>query len=67
MGRKIWYGTHSERGALTAAMLFTLVETCKLNHVNPREYFKRLVADLHAGRAPVTPFEFKLASAEAAA
>jgi len=67
VGRKTWYGTHSERGALTAAILFTLVETCKLNHVNPREYFKWLVAELHAGRAPVTPYEFKLASAAIAA
>lgn len=67
VGRKTWYGTHSERGALTAAILFTLVETCKLNHVNPREYFKRLVADLHAGLEPTTPLEFKQASAADAA
>lgn len=60
VGRKTWYGTHSERGALTAAILFTLVESCKLNHVNPREYFKRLVESLHAGLTPVTPHEFKL-------
>jgi transposase len=67
VGRKTWYGTHSERGALTAAILFTLVETCKLNHVNPREYFKRLVRDLHDELNPQTPLEFKLASAESAA
>ena len=60
VGRKTWYGTHSERGALTAAILFTLVETCKLNHVNPREYFKRVVDDLHAGNSAVTPCEFKI-------
>ena len=59
VGRKTWYGTHSERGALTAAILFTLVETCKLNGVNPREYFARLVADLHRGLTVVTPTEFK--------
>lgn len=59
VGRKTWYGTHSERGALTAAILFTLVETCKLNHVNPREYFKKLVTDLHDGEPVRTPFEFK--------
>lgn len=61
VGRKTWYGTHSERGALTAAVLFTLVESCKLNHVNPREYFKRLVTDLHDGEPVRTPFEFKQA------
>lgn len=60
VGRKTWYGTHSERGALTAAILFTLVESCKLNHVNPREYFKNLVTDLHDGLEPRTPYEFKL-------
>lgn len=59
VGRKTWYGTHSERGAQTAAILFTLVEGCKLNKVNPREYFKKLVQDLHKGKAPFTPKEFK--------
>ena len=61
VGRKTWYGTHSQRGALTAAILFTLVETCKLNHVNPREYFKRLVTDLHDGEPVMTPSGFKQA------
>ena len=59
VGRKTWYGTHSERGALTAAVLFTLVETCKLNEINPREYFALLVSDLHAGNPVITPYEFK--------
>ena len=63
VGRKTWYGTHSKRGALTAAILFTLVETCKLNQVNPREYFKRLVTELHDGITPQTPLEFKSAPA----
>ena len=59
VGRKTWYGTHSEQGARTAAILFSLVETCKLNHVNPREYFKNLVQDLLNGKNPYTPKEFK--------
>ena len=59
VGRKTWYGTHSERGAKTAAVLFTLVETCKLNQVNPREYFKRLTQDLLSGSKPCTPVTFK--------
>lgn len=60
VGRKTWYGTHSPRGALTAAILFSLVETCKLNQVNPREYFKHLAEDLLAGLKPYTPAHFKL-------
>lgn len=67
VGRKTWYGTHSERGAFTAAVLFTVVETCKLNGVNPREYFAHLTADLHAGREVLAPAEFKQASLTAAA
>lgn len=70
VGRKTWYGTHSERGALTAAILFTLVESCKLNHLNPREYFGQLIYDLHAGNPVLTPYElkqFELADAAAAA
>ena len=59
IGRKTWYGTHSKQGAETAAILFSLVESCKLNELNPREYFKKLVAALHAGGVPRTPSEFK--------
>jgi len=59
IGRKTWYGTHSKRGAKTAAILFSLVESCKLNQVNPREYFKHLVQDLLSGKKAYTPEEFK--------
>lgn len=59
IGRKTWYGTHSERGAETSAILFSIVETCKLNKINPREYFKNLVQDLHLGKKPYTPSEYK--------
>lgn len=59
IGRKTWYGTHSERGAETSAILFSLVESCKLNKINPRIYFKNLVQDLHLGKKAYTPKEFK--------
>ena len=59
VGRKTWHGTHSKRGARTAATLFTLVESCKLNKVNPRQYFKDLVKGLHQGEEAFTPKEFK--------
>jgi len=59
IGRKTWYGTHSERGAKTAAIIFTLVESCKLVGINPREYFKKLVEDLHRGKEAYTPWDFQ--------
>lgn len=58
VGRKTWYGTHSERGAETAAILFSIVETCKLNHINPRQYLEKLVQDLLQGQKPFTPSDF---------
>lgn len=59
IGRKTWYGTHSERGAETTAILFSLVESCKLNGINPREYIKKLVQDLHQGLPAFTPREYR--------
>jgi len=60
VGRKTWYGTHSERGAETAAILFSLVETCKLSKVNPREYFAYLVVAILNRQKPMLPVEYKI-------
>lgn len=59
VGRKTWYGTHSEKGAKTASILFSIVESCKLNNINPREYLRKLVHDLHIGKPAYTPNEFR--------
>lgn len=59
VGRKTWYGTHSEQGSITAAILFSLIETCKLCKVNPKEYLSQLTQDLLAGKPVFTPGEFK--------
>jgi transposase len=58
IGRKTWYGTHSRQGAETNAVLFTLVQSCKLCKVNPRQYFPKLVENIHAKRSPLTPAQF---------
>ncbi len=58
IGRKTWYGTHSKRGAQTNAVLFTLIETCKLNKANPRDYFKDIVHAIHEKREIFTPSEY---------
>jgi hypothetical protein len=59
IGRKTWFGTHSKQGAKTASILFTLVESCKLNNINPRVYFKKLIQQLHFGQKAFTPKELK--------
>ena len=58
IGRKTWYGTHSKRGAETNAVLFSLVESCKLNKVNPREYFRDIVHAIHEKRPIFSPYEY---------
>lgn len=64
IGRKTWYGTHSKRGAKTNAIMFSLVESCKLNKVNPREYFKEIVHAKHEKRPIFTPAEYKKLKSE---
>lgn len=64
IGRKTWYGTHSKRGATTNAILFSLVESCKLNKINPREYFREIVHSAHESRGFFTPFEYVNIKAE---
>lgn len=58
IGRKTWYGTHSKQGAKTTAILFSVIESCKLNGVNPREYLKAITAEIHAGKPVFTPHQF---------
>ncbi len=59
IGRKTWYGTHSERGAESATIHFTIVGACKLNGVNPREYYKYIIECIHHKKPLLTPFNYK--------
>jgi len=60
IGRKTWYGTHSRQGAETNAVLFSLVESCKINKINPREYFREIVHAIHERKEIFTPNEYSL-------
>jgi transposase len=59
IGRKTWYGTHSERGAKTSAIHQTLVESCKLIDFNPREYYRESVFRTLQKQPPLSPKEMK--------
>ena len=65
IGRKTWYGTHSKRGSDTNAVLFSIVETCKLNAINPRTYLHQLVKDIHQKKKPYTPRQAAIDKIEA--
>jgi transposase len=59
VGRKTWYGTHSKQGAKTAAILFTVIESCKLNRLNSNEYLEAQIDNLNNGRPFQTPAEYQ--------
>jgi transposase len=59
IGRKTWYGTHSEDGAKTNAIHFSLCESCRLNEVEPRAYYYFLRQLLLEGKELITPFQYK--------
>jgi hypothetical protein len=42
LGRKNWLFVGNQRGADAAALFYSLIETCKLNDVNPKTYLRKL-------------------------
>ena len=49
VGRKNHYGSKSKRGTEVAAILYSLIETAKLNGLNPVEYLRRATEAQLAG------------------
>lgn len=58
IGRKTWLGTHSERGAETTEILFTIFQSCNLARVNAPKYLSAVVEALLQGDPPFTPQEY---------
>ena len=46
--------------AETAGVHFSIVESCKLIGLNPREFYADAVRRVHKKETPVTPQEYKL-------
>jgi len=57
VGRKNYYGSGNHTGAETAATLFTIIESCKKNDVDPRTYLLKALVEASEGQKPPTPFE----------
>lgn len=54
LGRNNFYGSHSRRGTEVAAIMYSLVESAKLNGVDPKRYLKlALKAALDGKRIPL--------------
>lgn len=60
VGRKIWYGSHSKRGAFTNAAHFTIVQSCLVNKVNPRNYYPWVIERILHNKEILTPYEYSL-------
>ncbi len=58
IGRKTWLGTHSERGAETTEILFTIFQSCNLSKVNAPRYLSAVIEALLRGDPPFTPQDY---------
>ena len=65
LGRKNWLFAGSHDGARHAAILYSLINTCKLNSVNPYEYLRDVIARIYSHPtsriAELLPHRWKLA------
>jgi transposase len=57
LGRNNFYGSHSKRGTQVAAILYSLVESAKLNGIDPKSYLKAALANALAGERIRLPHE----------
>jgi transposase len=57
LGRKNFYGSRSIDGADLAAIIYTLIESCKKVELDPREYLLTTIKLAAAGLGTETPYE----------
>ena len=57
MGRKNFYGSRSIDGADLAAIMYTIIETCKKFELDPRNYLSTTLKNAAANKQTETPFE----------
>ncbi|RLV57688.1 hypothetical protein D5018_21230 [Parashewanella curva] len=62
VGRKNFLFCHTESGANSSAVLYSIVETCKVNGVNPTQYLTYLfgqLAHVPSDLEPLMPWNFE--------
>ena len=56
VGRKNFYGTHSDQATEATAIAYSILSSCKLHDVDPKKFLGRfLTAQLQCGELPMTP------------
>ncbi len=58
VGRKNYHGSNNHTGAETAATHFTIIETCKKNDIDPRQFILMTLKRIAAGKPVWTPLEY---------
>lgn len=58
LGRKNFYGNHSKRGAKTTQILYSLIESCKLNRIDPQKYLRETVQNILNDKPALTPSQY---------
>lgn len=58
MGRKNFYGSRSIDGADVAAIIYSVIESCKKVELDPRNYLLQTIKLCAEAKTPQTPFEF---------
>lgn len=64
VGRKNWLFAGSDRGGDTAAAMYSLIETAKLNNINPWKYLQKVLGTIQDHNstkiAELLPWNLKL-------
>jgi len=58
LGRKNFLGMHSPRGGKTTAALYTLMESCRRNALDPYKYLQEMTREILAGRSFPIPAKY---------
>lgn len=60
LGRKNYRGSKTINGADNAAVMFTIIESCKKSEIDPEDYIMYVITENHHGREPKTPLKLAL-------
>ena len=58
MGRKNFHGSRTINGADVAAVLYSIIESCKKVELNPKAYLKYAIGEKISGREVKTPLDY---------
>lgn len=58
MGRKNFQGSRTHNGADVAAIMYTIIETCKRHELDPKDYINTVIRRQVRGESPPTPLEY---------